>query len=201
MRLLKVSQSIVFKEDSFSGIFKKGQNVTFRGYLDSYGFETSAGYMKQEPINGENSITLSVKGHLDYFGSGCELILIQTTEINSNPITMCSYFPFVYENKGKGYLDDTDGIPTKDGKYFFIGGDYIAETRIEIEGFEEVSPSDNTFFEKTGKKKMKRKFSRLYYPNYTKDSLHLGFLFDYIQPNWSGAQLQLRLIHIYPDSK
>ena len=197
MRLFKISQNIVFNEDTFSGIFKKGQEVTFSGYLDSYGFETFTGYMKQEPINDGNSITLSVKGHLER-RCGDELVLIQTTEINSNSITMCSYFPFVYDNKGKGYLDDTDGIPTKDGKYFFICGDYIAKTQIKIEGFEEVSPSDNTFFEKTGKKKMKRKFSRLYYPNYTHDALHLGFLFDYIQPHWSGAHL--RLIHVYPNN-
>jgi len=27
MRLLKISQRIIFKEDAFSGIFKKGQEV------------------------------------------------------------------------------------------------------------------------------------------------------------------------------
>ncbi len=195
MRLLKISQSIVFKEDAFSGVFKKGQEVTFSGYLDSYGFETFTGYMKQQPIDG-NSITLCVKGHLEK-RCGYELVLIQTTEINDNPITMCSYFPFVYNNKGAGYLDDTDGIPSKEGKYFFICGDYIAETQIKIEGFEEVSHLDNTLFGKIGKKKMRRRFSRLYYSEYTKDALNCGFLFDYIQPNWCGARY--RLIHVYPN--
>jgi len=82
-------------------------------------------------------------------------------------------------------------------KYFFICGNYIAETQIQIEEFEEVSPLDNTLFGKIGKKKMRRRFSRLYYPEYTKDALHFGFLFDYIQPHWCGAHW--RLIHIYPN--
>ena len=197
MRLLKISQSIVFKEDAFSGVFKKGQEVTFSGYLDSYGPETFTGYMKQEPIDG-NSITLCVKGHIEevHGDEGDELVLIQTTENNDNPITMCSYFPLVCNDKGTGYIDDTDGIPSKEGKYFFICGDYIAETQIKIEGFEEVSPLDNTLFGKIGKKKMRRKFSRLYYPEYTRDALDFGFLFDYIQPHWCGALW--RLIHICP---
>ncbi len=196
MRLLKISQSIVFKEDTFSGVFKKGQEVTFSGYLDSYGPEIFTGYMKQEPID-SNSITLCVKGHLERAYEGNELVLIQTTEINDTPITMCSYFPSVCNGKGTGYLDDTDGIPAKEGKYFFICGDYIAETQIQIEEFEEASPLDNILFGKIGKKKMRRRFSRLYYPEYTKDALHFGFLFDYIQPHWCGAHW--RLIHIYPN--
>lgn len=198
MRLLKISQSIVFKEDSFSGVFKRGQKVTFSGYLDSYGPETFTGYMKQEPID-SNSITLCVKGHIEKVpgDEGDELVLIQTTEINATPITMCSYFPFVCNDKGTGYLDDTDGLPSKEGKYFFICGDYIAETQIKIEELEEVSPLDNTLFGKIGKKKMRRKFSCLYYSEYTKDALNFGFLFDYIQPHWSGALY--RLIHICPN--
>lgn len=196
MRLLKISQSIVFKDDTFSGVFKKGQEVTFSGYLDSYGPEIFTGYMKQEPID-SNSITLCVKGHLERVDEGDELILIQTTEINNTPITMCSYFPFVCNNKGTGYIDDTDGIPSKEGKYFFICGNYIAETQIQIEEFEEVSPLDNTLFGKIGKKKMRRRFSRLYYSEYTKGALHFGFLFDYIQPHSCGALW--RLIHIYPN--
>lgn len=198
MRLLKISQSIIFKEDAFSGVFKKGQEVTFSGYLDSYGPEIFTGYMKQEPID-SGSVTLCVKGHLERVcgDEGDELVLIQTTEINDNPITMCSYFPFVYNDKGTGYLDDTDGIPSREGKYFFICGDYIAETQIQIEGFEEVSPLDNTLFGKIGKKKMHRRFSRLYYSEYTKEALNFGFLFDYIKPHWAGAHR--RLIHIYPN--
>ena len=62
MRLLKISQTIIFKEDTFSGVFKKGQKVTFSGYLDSFSDETFTGYMKQEPFDDANSITLCVKG-------------------------------------------------------------------------------------------------------------------------------------------
>lgn len=198
MRLLKISQNIVFKEDAFSGVFKKGQEITFSGYLDSYGPEIFTGYMKQEPID-SSSITLCVKGHIERVcgDEGDELVVIQTTEINDNPITMCSYFPCVYDNEATGYLDNTDGIPSKEGKYFFICGDYIAETQIKIEGFEEVSPLDNTLFEKISKKKMRGRFSRLYYSEYTENALHFGFLFDYIQPHWRGALW--RLIHIYPN--
>lgn len=158
MRLLKISQNIVFKEDAFSGVFKKGQEITFSGYLDSYGPEIFTGYMKQEPID-SSSITLCVKGHIervcgDEGDEGDELVVIQTTEINDNPITMCSYFPCVYDNEATGYLDNTDGIPSKEGKYFFICGDYIAETQIKIEGFEEVSPLDNTLFDsESGRKR------------------------------------------------
>ena len=142
MRLLKISQTIIFKEDTFSGVFKKGQKITFGGYLDSFSDETFTGYMKQEPFDNANSITLCVKGHLDTF-SGNELVLVQTTERNSVPITMCSYFPRIRNNVGTGYLDDTNGITTKGGKYFFMCGDYIANTDITLEGFEEVDPQDN----------------------------------------------------------
>ena len=195
MRLLKISQTIIFKEDTFSGVFKKGQKVTFSGYLDSFSDETFTGYMKQEPFDDATSITLCVKGYLNTF-SGNELVLVQTTERDSVPITMCSYFPRIRNNVGTGYLDDTNGITTKEGKYFFMCGDYIANTDITLEGFEEVNPQDNIIPAST-ERRLKRMYRKLNYSDYVTKNLNFGFLFDYIKPHWCGADK--KLIHIYPN--
>ena len=195
MRLLKISQTIIFKEDTFSGVFKKGQQVTFSGYWDSFSDETFTGYMKQEPFDNANSITLCVKGHLNTF-SGNELVLVQTTERDSIPITMCSYFPRIHNNVGTGYLDDTNGITTKEGKYFFMCGDYIANTDISLDRFEEVNPQDNIIPAST-ERRLKRMYRKLNYSDYVTKNLNFGFLFDYIKPHWGGADR--KLIHIYPN--
>lgn len=202
MRLLKISQSIVFKEDAFSGIFKKGQEVTFSGYINGYG-EIVTGYMKQEPINNGNSLTLYVKGYRDIVGQSEELVLIQTTKLNCNsPITMCGWFPCLYNGKSSGYIDDTNGQPSKEGKYFFTCGDYIAEAQIQVEEISKLrlnlltgNREPNKEYAKAEKKR-NRMLNKLYSAK-KQETLNCGFLFDYIKPHWVGAHW--RLIHIYPN--
>ncbi len=196
MRLFKISQIITFKEDAFLGVFKKGQDVTFTGYITCYN-EIITGYMKQEPVDDGNSLTLYVKGHQE-IRFGKELVLVQTTKSNSNsPITLCSYFPCVHNNEGIGYVDDTDGKPSKDGKYFFICGNFIAETYIQIEEIAMLVSigEPNTEYEKA-EKKINRMLNKLYSAK-KQGSLNFGFLFDYIKPHWVGAHWNL--LHTYPN--
>lgn len=201
MRLLKISQSIVFIQDSFSGVFKKGQEVTFSGYINGSG-EIMTGYMKQEPIHHGNSLTLYVKGYRVIIGSSEEWVLIQTTKSNCNaPITMCSWFSCVYNGKASGYLDDTDGRLSKEERYFFTNGNYIAHAEIQIEEIPKESLNvytrnydPNEEYTQIAKKR-NRMLNKLYCAK-KQNLLNCGFLFDYIKSNWTDTDW--RLIHIYP---
>lgn len=202
MRLLKISQSIVFKEDAFSGIFKKGQKVIFSGYING-DEQIVTGYMKQESINNGNSLTLYVKGYRDIVGQTEELVLIQTTKLNCNsPITMCSWFSCVYNGKSSGYLDDTDGQPSKEGRYFFTYGDYIAEVKIKVEEIPKLKLNLLTHNYEPNKeylqarKKRNQMLNKLYSAK-KQNLLKCGFLFDYIKPHSVG--IHWKLIHIYPN--
>lgn len=196
MRLSKISQTIVFKADAFSGVFKKGQEIKLSGYINSYG-EIITGYMKTEPIDDGNSLDLYVKGHREVAFSK-ELVLIQTTENNSKfPITLCSYFSSIHENEGAGYLDDTNGIPSKEGKYFFIYGEFIAETYIQIEEIPMLTSGNELNAEYAKAKRKRDKMLSKFNSAKNRGSLNFGFLIDYIKPNWRGADW--RVIHTYPN--
>lgn len=204
MRILKITQNIIFKEDSILGKFIKGEKVTFTGYF-KIGSEIPIGYMKQEPVNDGKSLTLYVKGHRRT-RVGEELLLLQTTKTDTNikcPITMCSYFPYIYKGKGEGYVDETDeiqyGVKCKEGKYFFIHGEYIAKTNIKIEEIPMNIQNGEVNKEYIkAKKKINQMLNRLYVAK-KQEKLQLGNLFNLIKPHWGGAHC--KLIDIYPNRK
>lgn len=193
MRLLTITQSIVFNEDVCSGLFKKGQKVTFTGHLSGYG-EVVTGYLNQEPIS-RDGLVLYVKGHRPKYSR--ELVLVGTTKLTSNnSFTVCSYFPYIPDNEANGYLDETTGLISQDGKHFFIGGNYIAETHIKIEELPMLDEDFNLTQEyKKAEKKMYRMLDRLHCAK-KQNNLNYGYLLDYIPP-WSRNHRSL--IHIYPN--
>ena len=156
MRLFKIYEFVIFNENS--GIFRRRQKVTFSGYLHGYG-EVVMGYMMSEPLENGKSLTFYVKGYREKKQKG-SLLLLQTTMANiKTPITMCSYFPCVHKGVGFGFLDDTDGIPSEKGRYFFIGQNSIAQTEIKIEP---ISDSMDNKKYKNVEKKMDKMLSKLY---------------------------------------
>ena len=125
-QLFRVSQSMTFCQDTLSGIFAKGEKVSFNGYLQCHGREYK-GYMRQENEKG-NGVLLYVRGLRQESG---DLLLLGTTNKNRPipdcaPICFCSFF-YDFKNEGEGYLDDTEGIPTTHNSYFFNNGEYIAK--------------------------------------------------------------------------
>lgn len=190
MRLLKVSQKVVFKKNSKSGIFLKDEEVIFSGYLTGYGCVLQ-GYLKREPISG-NDITLYVKAHWDNIRR--ELVLLEATKNNCgyhDPIAFCCYIPYVktYSNEGTGFLDDTYSIENENKDFFFIDGDYIATATIKIEKIREYTDNSDLnedFF--IAQRKINRMINRYYLAKYDK-KLHLGHLFRRISPGWCGPGL------------
>lgn len=199
MRFLKISQSIIFKEDSVSGVFQKGQVVKFSGSL-SYNNNIVLGYLKQEPITC-NSLVLYVKGYWskDWENNTRELVLVETSKSTNNfsPITLCSYFPNAFCGEADGYMDETIGHTSKEGQYFFHSGKYLATTNIEMKRIAVVTASGNhnPKYDKT-KKKVDQMVNRLYVAK-NRNKLNFGFLFDFIQPHWLGAHQ--KLIDRYPN--
>lgn len=202
MRLLKVSQQIEFVRNTFYDVFPQGQQVTLNGHLLVQNYECARlvrGYMKKEPVNSLGSLTFYVKGSLG-IGSNefnKDLILMQTTKFGTErqvPFTMCSYFPHFNDNGGFGYLDETDGIPyIRNGKekYFFLCGEYIAKTKIQIVEIPMLTEKGETNPEYVrANKKTKRMISR-YRKAKSKGMLYLGRLFDVIQPDEFGGCYQL----------
>lgn len=193
MRLLKVSQHIVFRENAYWDHFEIGQEATFTGYLRYHNNNIVIGYLKQEPITC-NSLILYVKG---YWKNSSELVLVGTTKGNfSNvpySIALCSYFPSIYNYHGDGYVDETfGGITSKEGSFFFIGGDYLAKSSIQIEPLIEFTEDGAR-----AKKKLNKMINNLYVAK-KHNNLAFSFLFDYIQPYWDGAHWNL--IDIYPNN-
>lgn len=188
MRLLKVSQKLVFKENSKSGVFLKGEEVVFTGYLTGYGCVLQ-GYLKREPITGDD-ITLYVKAHWDNVRR--ELVLLEATKNNCGyhePMAFCCYIPYVSlaPNEGDGFLDDTNGAENKD--FFFINGNYIATATIKIEKIREYTNDgdlNDAFF--IAERKVNRMINRYYLAKYDK-KLHFGNLFNRVAPHWCGAKL------------
>lgn len=154
MRLLEITQKAIFKEPSESGMFIRGDEVIFSGYVRELKGKLT-GYMRQKNDKG-NGIYFYVKGN--YEAKQKELILFAVTHFDCkyySPMAVCSYFEN-FNGKGVGFLDDTDGIPSKSNGYFFIEGDYIARTELEIK---EVKYNDEIY--KTVRNRMRRTLYKL----------------------------------------
>ena len=203
MRIFKISQSIIFQEDSAYGLFKEGQQIILSGYLK---YQTDdqivMGYLKQKPIDCD-SLVLYVKGYWDKNSETDtgKLILVETTRntdtICFSPITICCYFPNNIKGTTDGYADETTGIPSMKEQYFFIDGNYIATTNIIMEEMSVLTECYEANLEYSkAEQKLNRMINKLYvFKNQYK--LNFGFLFDFIQPNWLGADR--KLIDTYPD--
>lgn len=198
MRFLKISQSIIFEEDSVSGLFKKGQVATFSGSLSYNNNDIVLGYLKQEPITC-NSLVLYVKGYWakNWVTDTRELVLVETSKKTNNfsPITLCSYFPNVFR-EADGYVDETIGQTSKEGQYFFHSGKYTAVTSIKMKKIPIVTAAGipNPEYCKV-KKKTYQMTDRLYVAK-NRNKLNFGFLFDFIQPYFGAHQ---KLIDRYPN--
>lgn len=188
MRLLKVTQKVVFKKNSKSGTFLKDEEVVFKGYLTGYG-SILQGYLKRDPVSG-NDITLYVKAHWNNIKR--ELVLLESTKINCGyhePIAFCCFIPHIIKrfNEGDGFLDDSTGGDKND--YFFIDGDYIATATIKIEKIRKYTDNgdlNDDFF--VAERKINRMINR-YYLAKNEEKLYLSFLFNRIAPHWCGTML------------
>lgn len=196
MRLLKVSQRIDFRHDTFSGIFSKGEKVKFTGFINGSS-DIIRGYMQQEPLQ-DDSLTLYVKGLREISFGEETWILLQTTKVNANPITMCSYFPFITSDTATGYLDDTNGTPSHKGRYFFTCSHYLADAHIQVEEIPMLTSNEEPNPEYEIAEKAREEMLNKMYSAKEQGPLNLGFLLDYVKPNWLGVQQ--KLIDTYPGS-
>lgn len=180
MRFFKMKQSITFLKDMNSGSFQSGETVIFNGYLRDYN-SVMEGYMESSTIEHQNPV-LYIKGYRDFFG---KMILVETTKQSSQtPMTLCSYFPCIFDKVPKGYLSETDSPTLTNEKYFFQDNTYLAKIDLYLDLIEFPIPGSKNHiileYENT-KKKVNQMLAERDKAR-AKDILRCGKLFDFMPP-------------------
>lgn len=183
MRIFKIKQTICFKESTDSGLYKSGDVLNLRGYLclvsATLTEDIFEGYLQE--VDSKTGMTFYVKAIQEDYHRRFTMLEATKHVGNRMPMGFCTHIPY-FKDEGKGLLDETDGRPIENGKYFFDDGHYIATTTVSMKEIRLDHPDHGLLSNKINKMRDR------YHTALKHGELFIGNLYKRIAPHWDGPQ-------------
>lgn len=183
MRIFKIKQTICFKERTDYGMYKPGDVLELSGYVNltksTWTEDIFEGYLQE--VDSKTGMTFYVKAIQEDYHRRFTMLSATKCSGSRMPMGFCTHIPY-FKDEGNGLLDETDGMPIDNGKYFFDDGHYIATTTVSMEEITIEHPGYSWIYTKLNK------MLDRYHTALNHGGLFISNLYKRIAPNWDGPQ-------------